>query len=115
MSEFHRVIFRRAWFPGRLPTFLRNASVIFAKRVALPLLTSDDVMVVNSLVEQVVSSAPLTLDSQLPSTWIIFTDVTAKSTCQSGASWGVPVTPDHRVGRHFGSGLNRGPDFLHFQ
>ena len=86
MSEFHRVIFRRAWFSGRLPTVLRTASVIFAKRIALPdLLTSDDVMVVNSLVERVVSSAPLTLDSQLPSTWIIFTDLTAKSTCQSGA------------------------------
>ena len=89
MSEFHRVIFRRAWFSGGLPTVLRNASVIFAKRVALPnLLTSEDVMVVNSLVERVVSSAPLTLDSQLPSTWIIFTDVTAKSTCQSGALGG---------------------------
>ena len=86
MSEFHRVIFRRAWFSGRFPTVLRTASVIFAKRIVLPdLLTSDDVMVVNSLVERVVSSAPSTLDSQLPSTWIIFTDLTAKSTCQSGA------------------------------
>ena len=49
--------------------------MILAKRVALPdLLTSDDVVVVNSLVERVVSTAPLTLDSQLPGTWIIFID-----------------------------------------
>ena len=75
MNELHRVIFRRAWFSGGLPTVFRTASVILAKRVALPdLLTSDDVVVVNSLVERVVSNAPLTLDSQLPGTWIIFTD-----------------------------------------
>ena len=49
--------------------------MILAKRVARPdLLTSDDVVVVNSLVERVVSNAPLTLDSQLPGTWIIFTE-----------------------------------------
>ena len=47
--------------------------MILAKRVALPdLLTSDDVVVVDSLVERVVSNAPLTLDSQLPGTWIVF-------------------------------------------
>ena len=48
--------------------------MILAKKVALPDLLTPDVVVVNSLVERDVSNAPLTLDAQLPGTWITFTE-----------------------------------------
>ena len=75
MNELHRVILGELGSRDGYQPVFRTASVILAKRVAFPdLLTPDDVVVVNSLVERVVSNAPLTWDSQLPGTWITFTE-----------------------------------------